>query len=427
MNHSAHVLPLLCLVAGCGSGGAAETDSPTAPDTYLGLSTPAHGLQVRNSGATIAAGQDVEFCEVAELPGDPGQEYFVNKLELGNAAYSHHFVVGAAQPGTLAEKNLALRKVGDKEQCISSKMVFGEDLDIIEGIQLPTGEVTFPPGIAKKFHGGQRLVFDYHYFNTSDAAIEARSVINFHLTDAGNVRQLAGTTAFTNYTIDTPALQSRSFTADCRFDHDVIVARLQRHTHKWGRDFSAHFAGGPRDGELVWTTPHYEEDTDYWFEEPVLVKAGDGFRYTCAFENDRNAPLRFGTSAQDEMCLLTMSIWDAHGAYDWPPEQCDVSWVDEAGIGHDAKKTGFPESRPEDIAMCHAAVGPEAASCVKCGCDHCASILIKCVSDPDCAAIIDCPAGTNCGPVIAAHSAATGMSFQVGACVKTECTSACTP
>src|SRR5687768_18199628 len=91
--------------AGCLAGVAllsAACSSDSKKEHYLGLERPERGLQVRNIGTQIGPGEDAEWCEVAELPGDPGQTYYVDKVEVANAPFSHHLFVSTAIPGSKA-------------------------------------------------------------------------------------------------------------------------------------------------------------------------------------------------------------------------------------------------------------------------------------------------------------------------------------
>ncbi len=224
-------LPLLAAFAlvGCSSsdsksGPPGEPDGgDTTPETYLGLEVPADGFQVRNVGATIPPGADQEFCEVAELPGDPSTTYFVGGIDIANGEGSHHLILNAAPPGGTADAKLREMDIGERVPCVAAEMAFGTDLVGIGGVQTPRGEIRHLEGLAQKYFGGQRVVFDYHYYNTTDCPIEARSAFNFHLVDGDTVKQLVGGIGFFNWTIDTPPGETRTFTADCRFQTDAIV------------------------------------------------------------------------------------------------------------------------------------------------------------------------------------------------------------
>ena len=37
-----------------------------------------------------------------------------------------------------------------------------------------------------------------------------------------------------------------------------------------------------------------------------MVPAGEGFEYTCTWNNDTDQPISYGTTAKDEMCNLSI-------------------------------------------------------------------------------------------------------------------------
>jgi hypothetical protein len=421
------VLALGCSLACSSNSGSSPKSDDADAGTYLGLAPPTDGFQVRDIGTTIAAGDDQEFCEVAELPGTASTTYYVSGWEMGNSAQSHHLIISASTPGSKSDAKLRAMNIGDKVPCLGAQIEFGEDMVSIGGIQHPYGKDNLPDGIASTYVGGSRIVFDYHFYNTTEHTVPARSAINFHLTEKSKVKQLAGGIGFPNWTIDTPPGQQGKFVADCRLKHDATVGGLTRHTHRWGTDFSAWFSGGADDGKLVWTTPNFNTDVDYTFDQPVDVKAGDGFKYECDYDNTENYALRFGVKASDEMCILFGDLWDAHGAYDAPVEDCQVTWVDPAGVGHPADYPGaFPPASAAGAGACLAGAGADPTACTTCTCNSCGDILVKCFTDADCGPIVQCSEkGGDCQSVISDHSPGTGLAQQVGACVQAKCGSLC--
>lgn len=424
-----------CWVGACAViAVTACTDDEKAPEPYLGLAWPSHGFQVRSVGADILPGEDVEYCEVAELPGEPGQKYYVNAVELANAPSSHHLFLSAAAPGSRAEARLRGMKLGDRVPCFSAQTAFSEGgLESVYGIQQHYGRLNFPAGIGREFYGGQRLVFDYHYVNASHERLQARSAVNFHLTDASRVEHIARLFGFYNWTIDTPAGQSASFTAECRFKQDVSLAGITRHTHRWGKDFDVWFAGGERDGQHLWTSHHWEHEVDDVFAEPLAMKAGEGFRFRCEFQNTESYPLRFGPSARDEMCILFGLAWNAESSETVRAQSCDITWTDSEGIGRPASfGEGFPPPEPGERALCLAGSAPDGGTldeCAECRCNSCASGIIRCAADPDCYAILQCVQRTSCGnscgsicqSVIDEHASAVGLITSVASCIDSKC------
>jgi hypothetical protein len=419
------VVPLFAtFTAGCSSSsdGAKE---PTN-EAYLGLKAPAHGFQVRSEGKTIPAGGDEEYCEIAELPGGEDDVYYTEAIELANGEGSHHLIVQVARPGSQADQKMRALPIGHRVPCVAAEMAFGDGLEMVSGIQTPYGKVDYAPGISQRYYGGQRVVFDYHYYNTTEAPIDARSAVNFHLRDRADVEQLQGSFTVMNWLIDTPPGGNKAFKAEVRLERDLMVGGLSRHTHQWGGDFHAWFAGGSRDGEHIFTSKDYESDTYHDFDEPVLVKAGEGFSFECSFHNDQARPLRFGTAASDEMCILSGPVWDPSGEFEGPDVLFDIAWEDAGGVGHPAAFEGaFPTPPAADVALCQAGLGESKDACAACVCESCATIAVKCFTDADCAPIAQCAAPTDCAPVIDEHSSGVGLSRQIGECVISRCAAAC--
>jgi hypothetical protein len=266
------------------------------------LAPPEQGFQIRSVGTTIDPGDDVEYCEVVQLPGDPGTTYYVNGFESEMTLGSHHLIVTAIIPGSATD---ASSEVGDRTECLG--VGFGEDTTPVTGQQLPHHAERFPAGVGQIYQGGQKLIFDYHYFNATDAPLAARAAVNFETTDEGNIQHIADNFGRFFFGLNVPDGESRSYDVSCEMTTDVMVSKLTRHTHQWGRDFPVYFNDGAK-RELVYTSPNYE-NPDYVYDEPILVRAGQGFDFTCNYVNDSGHLLTFGPNATDEMCILFGTIY----------------------------------------------------------------------------------------------------------------------
>ncbi len=293
------------VVALATTGCSSESEPPGGPkencdELGLCLTEPASGFQVRSEGYEIQPGEDVEYCEVVVLPGDPSTTYYVTRFEVAMTEFSHHLIVSAIEPGTETDANAA---PGDRVPCTGGD-VFGGEVIPVTGSQQPYHDTTYPERVGRVYTGGQKLVFDYHYFNTAQEPISARAAVNFHTTDAANIDRIVQTFGMVNLAIDIPPMSEEAFTRECILHQEMDVFSLTRHTHKWGTDFEVWFHGGARDGEHIFHSASYEENVDHIFDEPVRLKAGEGFAFKCAFRNTEEHALKFGLKATDEMCIL---------------------------------------------------------------------------------------------------------------------------
>lgn len=282
----------LLLLTGCADDSMPPEEPPVDPPP---------GIVVRTAGRTIEPGEDRELCEAVRIPGDG--EHFAGRIATTMTPGSHHLIIATVEPGSPTE---AAIHDGDVVDCVGPTG-FGDNVTALTGSQRLAHEESFPDGVARRYRGGQFLVFNYHYFNATDAPIEASAELALYDIDGARVRRLMGDAAFANLDIAIPPGAARTFATDCRFDRDLVVHKLTRHTHKWGTEVPVRFAGGPRDGELVFTSPSYE-DADYTFVEPVVVRAGEGFRFDCNYTNTTATELVFGFKATDEMCILFAQI-----------------------------------------------------------------------------------------------------------------------
>jgi hypothetical protein len=415
------------LLLACGSE---EGPREPLPEPYLGLTTPTSGFQLRSIGADLAPGEEREYCEVARMPGTPADDYYVSRVELGNAVGSHHLVMYVAIPGSGAEALVEAVGVGNHTECPGAAIEFGEGLELITTIQVPYGDVQLPPGVAWKYHGAQYVIFDYHYANASAQTVQARSAINFHVVDAAAVESVAQGFGLNNVTIDIGPQQTASVTGECHFDADMLLGGMTRHTHHRSTDFTVWYSGGPRDSEEIWTSHDWLHETEYRFTEPALLRAGEGLRFRCTYANDTTRRLRFGTTVEDEMCMLYGYAWAAQPGEGVGHPYCNISWVDSEGVGHPADEAGgFPKPSAVDLQLCRAGYADSTTECSNCVCNNCATAGVKCALDDDCGPMLTCFSSCDdvacvqekCQPLIQQHSAGGGLFVAATECVKASC------
>lgn len=415
-------------------------DSIDQNDPFLGLPAPARGFRIATVGREIPVDSDVEYCEVAELPGSPEDEILVRTFEVANGLGSHHLIVSVAEPGSVAEQKLSSYAIGEQVPCIGADIEFGrEGIRTIMGAQTPYAKSGYPDGIGVRLSGGQRVVFDYHYFNFSDVPLMAKSVLSVHTFEPDAEVTLASSFSITNMTIDTPPASAGSFTGVCTLKQDALVNAIGRHTHAHGTDFSVWFEGGARHGEAIWTSHDWEHDTGFSFDEPVLVRAGEGFRFACGFQNESARPLRFGIASTDEMCILIGTMWSPTAGVELETDTCVLTWVDADGVARNAyDRGGFPAASADDALACHTGflgLGYLEA-CLGCMCDRCGTVMAACNADPDCKPLLDCNTACQandpeadctlvCEEEMFTYSSGVGMVTQVGACIASQCADPC--
>ncbi|MGD8861608.1 MAG: hypothetical protein PVI30_16485 [Myxococcales bacterium] len=339
-------LLLTALAVGCatepGVGPDSGSASAAAASAGLELDPPERGFQVQSLGVMVEPGDEVRWCEVVRLPGGPGDVFYVDRIEAALTGGATDLVVSAAEVGSTTEE---IMDVGARVPCTRAGEAFGEDLRRFMTTQAPYEERTYPDGVAKVVQGGQKLALDYRYRNQGEEPLAAVVKLNFHTVDERLVRSVAHTASFQNLTIYTPPGGRSSHLGECVFDQPVTVNNLVRRTQQHGTGFSVWVAGGERDGELLWYSPH-RDDNALELDEPLTLGPGEGFRFQCDYLNDNDRELRFGVGSEDETCTLDATFWAAEDAdedglvdpadgLEMAPQGCLLLEVDDDGIARD--------------------------------------------------------------------------------------------
>jgi hypothetical protein len=334
---SAGLTCALALAACSSSDPSPERDATEVPsdDAEPLLEAPDDGWLVESIGKNVEPTEDVEYCEVTRLPGEPGETYYVGRMEIAFNEYSHHLILFTVPPGSEAESEY---DVGDIVPCQGAHE-FGT-VSALGGSQLAYQDIVYPQGVARTVIGGQMAIINYHHLNTSTSDAWGHHAVALHLVDASEIVYQARTFTFVNPAFEVPAGEQASFTTECTFDDDLQLWSLTRHTHQWGTDFEVSFVSDERSSDTFWTSTHYEEDTNFRFRtrlgldtDTIQMKAGEGFQFTCHFDNTTDEPLRFGYQARDEMCILFGTYWDPTPGAGTPPQSCVVTALDESGFG----------------------------------------------------------------------------------------------
>jgi len=338
--HTYFVAASTLLGAACASDAsdtaALEAASPraVAPSSEaLELAMPERGFQVESDGVWIDPGDDVRLCEVLVLPsvgvgGDDRQLYYVNRIQGALFSHSEDLIVRAAVPGS--DTSAAMDK-GAGMQCTRAGEAFGEELSDV--LRSPTryADERFPSGVGKVFQAGQKLAVEYHVVNDTREPVLAKAKLALHLVDAAEVQHRAHMATFENFTIYTPPYGRSSHVGECKVKQAVNVSDLVRRTQLFGTAFKVWYAGGERDGELLWDSTTRQQ-TRLTLTSPLQLQPGEGFRFQCDYENRSARELRYGVSADDETCSLDAMFWLTDDADEPLAEDCLLFKVDSDGI-----------------------------------------------------------------------------------------------
>jgi hypothetical protein len=270
----------------------------------LHLRKPSRGFQMRMESFVVPSGGDREGCEHMVTPNRKPMD--VGAFEVKTTPGTHHFVVwdylGSDQNPADFWSGIAYATgcigLGPQDGAATTANLFG----MLSGYS----RFSFPPGVAVRLAPHANVYANLHYHNYQPETINTDAVFNFIPARKGTVKHHAQ--AFTVGTVQfaIPADGSASVTAEWHAPTDLNIVQVSTHQHRRGTDLLVHMidAAGDDMGELV-DSPNWEHPTVRWFEQAMRLQTGEGFRFTCSWQNNDDHPVRFGVTSEDEMCFVT--------------------------------------------------------------------------------------------------------------------------
>lgn len=268
----------------------------------IGLEPPPSG-----QGFQLAMTSQVEpyteawDCAVYEIPIDEVKN--VNSVVYLNNEGSHHVTLstlgfnsaGALEPG-LYDCNELYTQGTIME---TATMIWGSQGEGSGTMQLPEGVVAqLPPNMT--------LIHELHYVNSGAEAVDLYSYVNAMTIPDSQVIDGIWGGSVRDENINLPAAGEHSEWSRCVFNRDVEVIFLASHTHELGVKFEIRPFDGAEVGELFYENDDWHDPKIVQYDPPLVVPQGQGFEFTCTWDNTRGEAIQYGLTSQDEMCNLAV-------------------------------------------------------------------------------------------------------------------------
>ena len=270
----------------------------------LHLRKPARGFQMRMESFEVLPSGDREGCEHMVTPNRRAMD--VAAFELKATPGTHHFVVwnylgqdqNPADFWTGIEYATACTGLGPQDGLVTTANLFG----MLSG----RSRFHFPAGVAVRLEPHANVYANLHYHNYRGTPVHTDAVFNFIPARKGTVKHHAQAFTVGTFQIDIPANGSASVTGEWHAPTDLNIVAVSTHQHRRGTDILVHrIDGGGNDmGPLV-DSPRWEHPNVRWFEQAMRLQSGEGFRFTCSWQNPDDHPVHFGVTSEDEMCFVT--------------------------------------------------------------------------------------------------------------------------
>ena len=295
-----------------GTVSGAPTLDPLGYQPAAAPPVPPGGIQLVLDGPMLEPGRETEGC--LWVPAPNASNLFVSRTSVVSNPGTHH--VAAWRYTAAATPQVGVWRAGDIA-CLSGAQ-FGAAALAGAGMGKGT-DTALPPGIASVLPGGGYFGLNAHFYNEFDVPIQVKVWFNFYLYDNTPVHIVDGLTSLdTTFGINVPPftqLIRRGRYVNTR-GAPMNMLHVSGHMHKRGLRFSA----WQSDGTKLFDDYDWSHPTGRDFDPLWVLAPGDWIDYECLHDNGvtrpvrldatgRPAPLRFGISAEDEMCILTGSFY----------------------------------------------------------------------------------------------------------------------
>lgn len=231
----------------------------------------------------------------------------VNHLHNTLASSSHHLIIYKDDDPAAVENSTPTHCTG-----FTGALNPSGNIGPLAITQKLDDDVALPDGVGYTLAAHQMIKIELHYINTTDAVADATATVNFYAADPTTIHDEAGLVFAGSIDVDLPAgLQTTlhqflTLPSDLDMSQSKIFA-ITGHTHKLGTSVVVNVAPnrtGPMTPVYAPTNFSWSEPATVKFSQTFSVPAGGGFDFTCNYTNTTIAEVKFGESADNEMCFF---------------------------------------------------------------------------------------------------------------------------
>lgn len=274
------------------------------PSNFVGLAKPENGVQVHVKPFPVPANFEREWY--MRLPLGNKERILVKSIEMKMRPGTHHLIAYPFSNET-DPKNPAIGIMRDQNQAngkLNIRSSRSMSSFIIEATA-PDYKVEIPKGYAVPFEANATLDFNSHYFNKTDKTLFGEIYVNFNAANKNEKLIELEDDIFEAEPI-LPPNKTTIITTTKLFDVQTKILVLTSHSHKRGKNFKIYKVGGKNDGQLLHESNDYVHPPIEYFNEPLVLEKGEGFKSVITYENKSNKTIKFGVTSEDEMGIVFM-------------------------------------------------------------------------------------------------------------------------
>jgi len=181
--------------------------------------------------------------------------------------------------------------------------------------------LNLPSGVAYTLDANQMLRIEMHYINATTAPLEltaSTTMITSHTYHDEANFLFIGNPDISLAPNSQATLGPTFFKLDPYTFGGTKFFALTGHEHKLGTNVTVATAASADDpGQMVYDVPNWvwSEPATVFPDPPVSVPDGGGFKFTCTWDNTSAQTVKFGESANNEMCFFWAYYYPSQGAF----------------------------------------------------------------------------------------------------------------
>jgi hypothetical protein len=275
-------------------------------EAFQPLPLPTSGYQLHMDSFPVTANFERELFLYRRV-GNP-EDIYINRIETRVRFNTHHMLLMTFReetPARIYPTHDVIRDIRapDGSMLYENMLVMGWH-QFFAGANTPYEDKRLPAGVALKLPANASLDINAHVVNTTPQASSGEAFVNLHTVPASQVERLALPFYLMHDTFALPPGQRTTVTRTFLFDRPMSILMLTSHNHELGQRFEIRIAGGPRNGELVYVSTDWKHPVILWFDQPLVLQAGQGLTSVVTYNNTRGYTVVHGLLTTDEMDIM---------------------------------------------------------------------------------------------------------------------------
>jgi hypothetical protein len=288
-------------------------------------STGSGGAGGAGGGPVSPQSFTVTYDPITVMPGEEHTQCIVKRLNNPTAVHvgTIHNVLGQGSHHLIVYKTNDTMEQTTPFDCQPfTDLLHPEKGTPLMITQKKDDTLTLPKGVAFGIDANQMVRLEMHYINPTSSPLQVTATTTFTPMNEADFQNEAGFLFMGDPDINIPAHGTQTlgpvYLPQPANLSDVKYFGFTGHEHQWGTNVKVDMTTGKTGADTpVYDVPNWtwNEPKTVYVDPPISVPAGGGFHLTCSWNNMSASTVKFGESANDEMCFFWTYYYPNQGAF----------------------------------------------------------------------------------------------------------------